>query len=66
MTQSSQIQGIAAHHNQLLAKIDEAKALARECGVDAMEAGNTGLYGMYADLGTALDVSSRRAAQIRH
>lgn len=66
MTQSNQNSGIPAHHGPLLDAIDRAKALARECGVDAMEAGNADLYGVYADLGTALDVSSRRAATIKH
>lgn len=65
MTQSDQNSGIAARHDQLLATIDRAKALARECGLDAIEAGNIRLNTMYCDLSIALDVSSRRAAQFR-
>lgn len=61
MTQSNQNSGIPAHHGPLLDAIDRAKALARECGVDALEAENVRLYSVYADLGTALDVVSRRA-----
>jgi|TARA_R110002012_G_scaffold39633_1_gene109540 hypothetical protein len=65
MTKTNQNQGIFANHARLLAAIEAAKAMASICGAEALGQGDTSLYSVYADLGAAIDVSSRRASQIK-
>tara|TARA_R110000751_G_C13791630_1_gene482201 strand:+ start:82 stop:285 length:204 start_codon:yes stop_codon:yes gene_type:complete len=60
MTQSNQNQGIKACHEQLLAKIEEAQALAHQI-VKLLPRDEMIVGGVYVDISIALHLQEKRA-----